>query len=58
MNAQQTRIEAKRQITKLIETSTDEDKQAIEQERREGHGMRLRKEIEDQDRKASGPASD
>ena len=44
--------ERARQIAKLIEASTDADKQAIEQERQAGHGLRIRREAEDMTRMA------
>ena len=44
--------ERRRQLTKLIETGSEKDKLAIEQERRSGHGLRLRQEAEEMARRA------
>ncbi|MBL7186286.1 MAG: hypothetical protein ISS70_08160 [Phycisphaerae bacterium] len=46
----QTRQEANLQIKKLFETGTEADREAIEQDRREGHGRRLRSELEEVER--------
>ena len=55
LNEEQTKQKREQQIKELLDTSTEDEKQAIERGRRTGR--RLRKELEDQDQKGTPSAS-